>query len=190
MLRCIQGNAEDDEYEGGISFETTDAFHDVCSYLKAVLLHEDQEGMEKIRVYFGKEETIFEELLEYVKGKMQAYYQMAPIRKMEITAPDKVQGTLGKILDNFVFRYYPKFFIKHYDELGFEDVTDMLDVAFTLENLTTYVVKANYTKEAMQEALASLTYLTEQTCAYLAGRIDQNFEQMKLTIIMKQLDEN
>ena len=69
-------------------------------------------------------------------------------------------------------------------------MTDMLDVAFTLENLTTYVVKANYTKEAMQEALASLTYLTEQTCAYLAGRIDQNFEQMKLTIIMKQLDEN
>lgn len=187
MLKCIQDDAAEMDYDGDLPYEISEAFSDVCDFLKEVLPMENAEEVEKVRSYFGREEAVFQELLNYVKGKMTGYYYMAPIREMEKLSPDQVQNVLGEILDNFVFRFNPRFCGTHYKELGFQEFSDMLDVAITLNKLTVTAVKGNYTKEAIQDAFAEITYMRKETCAYLADRIDQNFGQLKLTVILNQL---
>lgn len=189
MLKCIQDDAGEVDYNGDIPYEITEAFSNVCDYLREVLPMENKEDIEKVRSYFGKEEAVFQELLNYVKGKMKGYYRMAPIRELEKTSPDTVTNILGQILDNFVFRFDPRFCRTYYEELGFKELTDLYGVAITLDSLVSFVVKDNYTKEAIGAFLAEITYMSKTTCEYLAEKIDQNFEQLKLTIILNQFGQ-
>ena len=190
MLKCIQEDAGEVDYDGSLSDEIAETFLDIYDFLKTVLPQENFEELEKVRSYFGRDDAVFEELLGYMKGKMTGYYRMAAIREMEKISPDKVLFVLEQILENFVFRYHPEFCRKKYKELGFTELQDLYDVAITLDSLVTFMVKCNYTKEAIKDAFAAITYLSDTTCKYLAEEIDQNFEQQRMVVILNQLEKN
>ena len=62
-------------------------------------------------------------------------------------------------------------------------------MAITLDSLVTFMVKRNYTKEAIKDAFAAITHLSDTTCKYLADEIDQNFEQQRMVVILNQLEK-
>ncbi len=189
MLKCIQEDAGEVDYDGNLPDEIAENFLNVCDFLRNVLPQEKFDEVEKVRSYFGRDDAVFEELLGYVKEKMTGYYRMTAIRKLETTSPDKVLFALEQILENFVFRYHPEFCRRNYKELGFAELQDLYDVAITLDSLVTFMVKRNYTKEAIKDAFAAITHLSDTTCKYLADEIDQNFEQQRMVVILNQLEK-
>lgn len=137
---------------------------------------------------FINNDLVFANLNEVIDDMLSAYYASASIRAMEKKQLEKAKECVGKIFHKGVLRFYPEI-ISEYKEYEFDSAEAFSNFLNAFGALCDFIVEQNFYYDSIVKALYNNMRLSKELCEYIAELIEKNFQTMKLTLILKKINE-
>lgn len=123
-------------------------------------------------------------LLNYANSSLVYYFNLSQMRELEKKDNKKVQAFLKETLEKYVIRLEPTY-ISLYQEYHFPDKESVRSTLHTIEFLTKYYVYHLFGKEYISRDFQQETGLSQQNCDYYANLVEQNFNQIKINLVLQ-----
>ncbi len=137
---------------------------------------------------FLNNDLVFAHLNEAIDDMLSAYYASSSIRALEKRKLDKAKECIEKIFNKGVLRFYPEI-INEYEQYEFESTETFSNFLNAFGSLCDFIIEQNFYYDSIVKALYNNMRLSKELCEYIAKLIEGNFQTMKLTLILKKLDE-
>lgn len=120
----------------------------------------------------------------YIKRSMEIYRKFGILRKIEEENIYKAKQCIDLIWSNYILRYTPN--------MNFDTDTPISEdeyfvIASLLENFTDMCIKRQLSYEGILKILYDDSDMSSVICQYFAGKIDNDFEKLKLNYIIKKM---
>ena len=135
---------------------------------------------------FINNDLVFSNLNKSVEETLANYRASASIRAMEKKNLAKTKEHIDKIFEKAVLRFYPEI-IHEYAQYGFEsdDAFTVFLNAFT--SLCEFIVERNFYYNSIINAIHDNMRVSDELCEHISSLLDENFEKLKLNLILKKI---
>lgn len=123
-------------------------------------------------------------LLNYANSSLVYYFNLTQVRELEKTDYASVQEFLKETMDKYVIRFNPTY-IASYEKYHFPDEESAHGTMRAIEYLTKYYVYHLFGKEFISKDFQQETDLSQKTCDYYADLVNENFEQIKMNLLLQ-----
>lgn len=121
---------------------------------------------------------------KYIKFKLRSYNNYKPLRELAEADIYKAKCCVDLIWSSYVLRFNPHLVFD--DSVPLKEA-DFKNVAAQLDRFTDFCVDRSYSFPAIIEELKEDANFGDILCEYIAGKIDADFEKLKLNYITHRL---
>lgn len=121
---------------------------------------------------------------KYITFKLRSYNNYKPLRELAEADIYKAKCCVDLIWSSYVLRFNPHLVFD--DSVPLKEV-DFKNLAAQLDRFTDFCVDRSYSFPAIIEELKDDANFGDVLCEYIAGKIDADFEKLKLNYIMRRL---
>lgn len=171
---------EDDEKDDNESYieEFLDAY-------KEVVIESNESEMKKVEEIINND-LLFHNIKIHVEDMLKIYYAAESLRILQVKDIRLAEKLVDSIFEQCIIRLNPAIIAQYKEfEIASEDVFRSL--ASVLASLSTFSVKNNLYIDEITNVIYRNTRLSKTMCRYISGKIDKNFEQLRLMLIMQKL---
>lgn len=143
----------------------------------------NEHDIQEFRTSLSDDETS-NYLLNYANSSLVYYFNLTQVRELEKTDYASVQEFLKETMDKYVIRFNPTY-ISSYEKYHFPDEESAHGTMRAIEYLTKYYVYHLFGKEFISRDFRQETDLSQQTCDYYADLVNENFEQIKMNLLLQ-----
>lgn len=121
---------------------------------------------------------------KYIKIKLRTYESYKPLRDLAAQDIYKAKYCVDVIWSSYILRFNPRLTFDENIPLNEESFKI---VAMQLDRFTDYCVDRGYHIDAISYELKNNAGFSDVLCDYIAGKIDESFEKLKLNVILHRL---
>lgn len=175
----ILENEEKAENSVSILEELTSILNQVIEMIK-----KEDVSKEEVDVLF-QEYKCKDYAIRYVNAVLQTYYNFDALRKLEQDDIYKAKKCIDQIWESYILRYNPYFI--NQDNLLLSD-TEYRNVAKEIDRITDFCIERNFHVFAISKQFEDKSGLSSELCDYVSKRMDEDFEKLKLSYVIYNLD--
>lgn len=153
----------------------------VCEFLKL----EDNVSENELKTTIN-DNDLFEFIKKITRNNLFIFLSLKQLRLLQNERPEYVKNIFSFAFDSFILRYDPES-CNSYKEFEFNDSDSFEKVLKTFDSLTQCCVGNLFTQKAAREFLMNNTSLNATICDFIAEKIDRNFLELKLNIIINKI---
>lgn len=135
---------------------------------------------------FINNDLVFSNLNKSVEETLANYRASASIRAMEKKNLAKTKKHIEEIFKKAVLRFYPEI-IDEYMQYGFESYDAFTVFLNTFTSLCEFIVERNFYYNSIMNAIHDNMRVSDELCEHISSLLDENFEKLKLNLILKKL---
>lgn len=179
---------ESDEMDAEMMPQYNSLFEKFVNTYKEDIIDDKASVMKQVEKIINND-LLFSDLNEYIDKILEAYNAINPLRVLEIQDIQKAKKLVDIIFDQVILRLNPNV-QDRYAEFGLGNQEEFFNVGGVLNSICTVIVSQNLHKDAMSGMIRFNTRLSREISEYISDKIDQNFESLKMQLILKKLYPN
>lgn len=115
------------------------------------------------------------------------YKAMAPIRILAKSNSQLCEDFFNYAMENYICRWNINYF-NHFRHYHFSNPEEMIKAVESLDILSNYYVGKSFSSEMIRSDFCDETGLSESICDYYARLIRQNYQDIKLHLILQKVE--
>lgn len=127
-------------------------------------------------------------ILEEVRKSLRVFYLLSVFRMINNRNSEMGKRIIDYCFDYVILRFDPQF-AGNYEDFGYETLQEFLDTARCLDGLVEYYVTRHWTQNAIVRDLKAETGLSEQICAYISFKMEENYHTLQMNTLMDMMHE-
>lgn len=152
---------------------------------KEVVIENNESEMKKVERIIDND-LLFNDIKVYVENLLNIYYAAESLRVLEVKDSRLAEKLVDSIFEQCIIRLNPAI-IAQYKEFEIASEDAFRSLASVLASLGTFSVRNNLYIDEITNVIYRNTRLSKTMCQYISGKIDKNFEQLRLMLIMQKL---
>lgn len=131
-------------------------------------------------------DLLYDNLQNYIKKSLRAYYAAAPLRVLDAQDENKASEAIHSIFDNVILRFDINI-IDDFEKYGFSSQDAFTDFLNMLDSFCSYMAERNFCRSTIEEYAKYHMRFSTKLCKLIAKIIDDNFQQFKINYIIDNL---
>lgn len=157
-------------------------FIDAC---KEDVIHNNENTIKEIELKINND-LLFNDTITYVKELLNVYYAAEEFRILEKKDYKLAERAVDIIFQQAIVRYNPSL-DESYADYGFASKEGMVKIINVLDSLTTFAITNNLYITSVDEAVYQNIRLSRNMCQYIAGKVDEAFDQIRWKLITEKV---
>ena len=165
----------------------SNVLEELTSVLKKIIemLKNEEVCIEDVESLFQNYECK-EYAIRYINTFLRIYHNFDALRKLEKDDIYKAKKCIDEIWESYILRYNP-YFDNQENALLSND--QYRTVAREIDRITDLCIEHNFHIFAISKQFEDKTGLSSELCSYISKKIDDDFEKLKLSYIIYNLEE-
>lgn len=152
---------------------------------KEDMISEKQDNWKKLEGKI-KNDLLYDNLRNYVKKSLSAYYIAAPLRALDAQDAGKASKVIQEIFERALLRFDIRF-IDKYEKCGFSSQDALIQFLNVMDSFCSYMVERNFCCSTIEGYAKSFLRFSPKLCKQVAESIDNNFRQFQVNYIIDNL---
>lgn len=176
----LQGNQTDNEEE-----ELYLSFLGAC---EEDVIENKADILKKIEKMVNND-LLYGDLMGRIKNSLEAYYDMEPLRVLEVKDYQMALRLVDHVFEKAIVRFDPDV-DEAYGEFGLDSNSTYIEIISVFVSLCEFIICKNLHRNAMVDVIYRNIRLSKKMCNYIADKIDNYFDQIRMKLILEKMYED
>lgn len=179
-LKQEEDDEKDDKKDDNESY-----IEDFLDAYKEVVIENNESEMKKVEEIINND-LLFHNIKMHVEDMLRVYYAAESLRILQVKDIKLAEKLVDSVFEQCIIRLNPAI-IEQYNKFEIASEDAFRSLVSVLASLSSFSVKNNLYIDEIAKVIYRNTRLSKTMCQYISKKIDENFEELRLMLIMQKL---
>ena len=158
----------------------------IITELRSIKKADDKELFEKFEQMIDNDK-FFELFNTYIENTLIFYRNLEGLRRGNLETQEKIKTFLDDVFQNHILRFDPEI-AQRFEEYHLSSEEEADKAIQSIGSLTEYYIRRLYVTKYIIDDFKDETGFGDDICKYYAELLDKNFKEIKLNILMQDME--